>query len=402
MSISESGKHIVQIIELLSERSMCFSFCLNRSDTLILCGMALLYQSLDLKQDSKMMKDNEKLANAVIKMVEEDKAPGSYDFKRVAGLLITVDEPPQQQQQSLPTPPSQSPDTTRAAPPPRMSPLASSVHKMTPTLGRHAGASASETDLLLQQEKLRRMTMPHVPPHARPDMYRARSRPSFESLRQDIPLSRRDHRLSMSQAQAAQAAMIARVSPTPSAAAKQGLDYLSLGTTPSSQPSSPVQARGQQQQLPTSAAQQHHLFNQLHQKGPNVSTAEWEALLGSIDGGQINVYDAIYGGPALSLADTIPTPTTAPAGANGSGWSPDSWDLSGFSLGDFGTNGSATAQSVLSLSEDSLSSGEELTELTDLTQSEMGLSGGSIDDGNLNECGTEGGYLLEGLEGFGL
>ncbi len=93
------------------------------------------------------------------------------------------------------------------------------------------------------------MTMPQLPPQGRPELYRARSRPSFDSLRQDIPLARRDHRLSMSQAQAAQAAMIARVSPTPSATAKQGLDYLSLGTNPShSQPQSPpVQTRGQQQ-----------------------------------------------------------------------------------------------------------------------------------------------------------
>ncbi|KAH8893415.1 hypothetical protein GQ53DRAFT_113780 [Thozetella sp. PMI_491] len=389
IAVGEGSKHIVQIIELLTERSMCFSFCLNKADTLILCGMALLYQSLDLKQDSKLMKDNERLTNTVIKIVEAAKAPGSYDFTRVAGMLITVDQP--SPQQSLPTPPGQSPDTAMAAPPPRMSPQA--AHKMPPSLGRHAKASASETDLLMQQEKLRRMTMPQAPAHARPEFYRARSRPSFDSLRPEIPLARRDHRLSLSQAQAAQAAMIARVSPTPSVAAKQSLDYLSLGTGTSSQPSSPVQARSQP---PMAAQQQHPLFHQLHQKGPSVSTAEWEALLGSIDGGQVNVYDAIYGGPALSLAESMPTPTTAPAsGAHAAGWSPDSWDLSGFSLGDFGTSGVATAQSVLSLSEESLSSGEELTELTELTQSELGLGAGSLDYGN-------GGYLLDGLETYGL
>ncbi len=116
IAVSESSKHTVQIIQLLEERSMCFSFCLNKADTLILCGMALLYQTLDLKQDSKLMKDNEKLTNAVLKIVERARAPGSYDLERVAAMLITLDEPPQQ---SLPTPPSLSPDTSMAAPPQR-------------------------------------------------------------------------------------------------------------------------------------------------------------------------------------------------------------------------------------------------------------------------------------------
>ena len=398
LAVSESSKHIVQIVQLLEERSMCFSFCLNKADTLILCGMALLYQTLVLKQDSKLMKDNERLANAVVKIVERAKAPGSYDFKRVSAMLITLDE----SQQFLPTPPTQSPRTSMPAPPQRMSPPAPGSHKPSPSLGRHASASMSETDLLLQQEKLRRMTIPHLPPQNRPEMYRARSRPSFDSLRQEVPLARRDHRLSMSQAQAAQAAMIARVSPTPSTSGNPNVDYLPLGNNPSqSQPQSPIQTRGQHPQLPGSAAQ-HDLFSQLR-KAPNVTTPEWEALLGSLDGGQLNVYDAIYGGPALGLADHISTPTTATASTTP--WSPDSWDLSGFTLGDFGN--SATAQSVLSLSEDSLSSGEDMPDLGDMTQSELGLGGTGLDYGaglipSAAAIAADGGYLLDGIDAYGL
>ncbi|KAK3325880.1 fungal-specific transcription factor domain-containing protein [Apodospora peruviana] len=400
IALCESSKHIVQIIQLLEERSMSFSFCLNKSDTLILCGMALLYQTLDLKQDSKVLKDNEKLANAVIKIVDNAKAPGAYDFKRVSAMLITVDEPTPQ---SLPTPPRQSPEACMAAPPTHRAspPVAAPAHKIQPTLGRHASASMSETDLLLQQEKLRRMAMPTLPQQQRPELYRARSRSSFDNLRQDQTLERRDHRLSLSQAQAAQAAMIARVS------SKQNLDYLSLSSTPAqSQPSSPIQARSQQQQqqqhhITATQAQQAHLYVQM-QKSASAAATDWEALLGSIDSGPLNIYDTIYGGAGLTMA-TAETPVSASSGG-AAAWSPDSWDLSGFNLGEFGP-GPATAQSVLSLSEESLSSVDDDLGLgvnnLEYTRNSAVATAAAVGLLPINAGGADG-FLLDGLENFGL
>jgi hypothetical protein len=387
LAVSDCSKHIVQVIQLLEERSMSFSFCLNKADLLVLCGMTMLYQTLDLKQDSKLMKDNERLINAVIKLVEKAKAPGSYDLKRVAGMLITLDEPAQV---SLPTPPRQSPDACMAAPPHKTSPSTShaTYNRIPASLGRHSSACVSETDLLMQQEKLRRMAMPPSTQN-RPDMYGVRSRTSLDGGRPEpIPLGRSDHRMSLTQAQAAQAAMIARVSPTPSATAKQNLDYLSLASgSGHSQPPSPVQARVPQHRV-SPIQQNHQLYPQLTQKAPAVSAAEWETLLGSLDGGQINVYDAMYGGPAISLTQT-PVSSTA--------WSPDSFDLSHFNIGD-SSNGPTTSHSTLSLSDESLSSGE------DLTSSELGLSVGSLDYANsllpvTTACTTSDGFILDGLDG---
>ncbi|KAK3327528.1 fungal-specific transcription factor domain-containing protein [Cercophora scortea] len=408
IALGESSKHIIQIVQLLEERNMSFSFCLNKSDTLILCGMALLYQTLELKQDSKLLKDNEKLANVVIKIVEKIKAPGAYDFKRVAGMLITVDEPAPT---SLPTPPRQSPDTCMAAPPSHQAspPAPTPTHSIQPSSSRHSSTSMSETDLLSQQEKLRRMAMPQLSQQQqqqhRVELYSARSRSSFDSPRQEVSIGRREHRLSLSQVQAAQAAMIARVSPTPSATAKQNLDFLSLSSgSGQSQPSSPIQARShhQQQHQQQQQQQQHHaalsqaqLYTQPQKGSSSGSSTNWEALLGSIEGGHLDIYDAIYGGPGMvAMTDT-------PISSSSAAWSPDSWDLSGFNLGDFG-NGAATAQSVLSnLSEDSLSSGDELA------PSEMGLSVGSLQDyhhrNSLMPVVTSGdGFVLDGLENFGL
>jgi hypothetical protein len=357
---------------------MTFSFCLNKTDLLVLCGMSLLYQSLDLKQESKLLKDGERLVNGVIKILNKSKAPGSFHFKRVAGMLMAVDEP------SMPSPPRPNGEVYISATSQRSSPPAVLAKKKVQPhpLGRLSGAAVSETDLLQQQEKLRRMTMP-TNPH-RPELYRSRSRPSFDNMQRDVNSIRRDHRLSVSSA-----GMASRPPQQ-----RQNLDYLSLNNTPvQSQPSSPVQARLHQQAV-SQAQQQAQLYSTapLSQKASGVSTAEWEALLGSMDGGQINVYDAIYGGPALSLTET-PTSTSAV-----SGWSPDSWDLTSFNIGDFGNP--APPQSVLSMSDESLSSGEEVA------PSELGLSVGSIEYRNsmiATSCGSGENYLLDGLDnGFGI
>jgi hypothetical protein len=373
IAVSESSKHIIQIIQLLEERSMSFSFCLNKADTLVLCGMVLLYQTLDLKQDSKMMKDNEKLVNDVIKAADKAKAPGCYDFKRIAGMLVAVDEPTPQ---SLPTPPRHSPDARLAAPATQRT-AANIGHKTQMGFGRHIAASMSETDLLLQQEKLRRMTMPQLQ-HPRGEQLTPRSRGSFDSPRPNVPLSQRDHRLSLTQAHAAQSAML-RLSTSPNPK-QQTIDYLHLDSH--SQPPSPAQARGNPH-LSSTQAQQAQRYSQL-QKGDNVSTAEWEALLGSIDSGQLNLYDAIYGGPGLVQAGT---PTSATTNHTTATWSPDPWDLSGFNLSEFGPGaGADSSHSVVSLSEDGLSSSDDLVSV----ESAMDFRGGMI------PVTTADGFVLDG------
>jgi hypothetical protein len=150
----------------------------------------------------------------------------------------------------------------------------------------------------------------------------------------------------------------------------------------------------QQQQAAAAAAvsqgpQQAQIYaaSQLPQKLAGVSAAEWEAILGSMDGGQLNMYDAIYGGPAMPLAET-PVSTTSNYGE----WSPDSWDLTSFNIGDFGSNPGAP-RSVLSLSDDSLSSGEEVA------PSELGLSVGSAEYRNTiiqATCTNGEDFLLDG------
>ena len=435
IAVGESSKHIVQIVQLLEERNMTFSFCLNKTDMLVLCGIALLYQSLGLSPESKLMKDVERLFGALVDILDRVQGPGIYDLKRVASILISVDQ--HHQHPSYASPARSSPDTSMGAPPPRASPPTQHQHaarkkslynvgpRASPASTAAAAPNMSESDLLSQQEKLRRMTMPSIPASARPELQRSQSRASLDHAatpeqQPTTAAARRDHhhRFSISQIQQS---MMRRV--------RTNLDYLSFNGNggaggnnnqhtsepqPHAQSASPVQSRNAAPPM-TQPNQGYPPSKPLAGGNGGVSIAEWEALLGAMDSGQM--YDAIYGGP--SFGNTLPaetTPTSMPAtnnngnsfggggggggpGSSGGDWSsssPDAWDLSGFSVADLvggvgagtaGAPGQHPAQSVPSISDESLSSGD------DLAGSDLYLSIGSDDFGG-NGGGRAGGPMM--------
>ncbi|KAJ6440525.1 C6 transcription factor FacB [Purpureocillium lavendulum] len=350
LSVADSSKHIVQIVQLLDERSMSFSFCLNKFDLLAVCGTTLLYQVVDLKPDSKMMRDSERLVNAVINILNKAKAPGAMDLSRVARSLVSLDGA---EGRPVAAPPRKG---SMPAPSQRPSPLTRAPSKKSGyALGQLHQAAASEDDLLRQQEKMRRMSMAHAPtPDS--DFYRSRSRQSFDSLSpESATMSHRDYGLPMAQTSiSGHRASVSRAIPN--------LDYLSLNNTPSGTgPSSPGRM-----QTPASMSAEHLLIgSDVTGKASGVSNSEWEALLGSMDGGLNNVYDAIYGGSSLINEASLPP------NLGNQDWSPDTWDLSSFNLADFGATGQGAPQSVPSISDESLSSGEEVA------PSELGLSVGA-------------------------
>lgn len=376
ISLADSSKHIIQIAQLLEERSMSFSFCLNKNEMLTLCGLSLLYQGLDLKQEGKLMQDGQRLVGSVVHFLEKARAPGAADFKRLATSMINLDS----QTKACPT---RSPNSMAAPASSKSTPSPSVARQQIPSqIYRHGSATMSETDLLSQQEKLRRATVPHI---VQRQEYVPHRRTSAESSRSESPMSKRDFRASASQLPTMLRPRSVKHKQPPN------LDYLSLSNTPApSQPQSPIQTRTQQPAYnnPTHVYQNNVYPNA---KTSGVSPSEWEVLLGSLDGGQTNLYDAIYGGPALSLTDN--------SSSNYGDWSPDSqWDITSFAMNDF-TSAPGAARSVLSFSEESLSSGE------DLSASDLGLGGRPQDyvQGLLPGSGASDGYLLEGLDAtFGL
>ncbi|OAA57695.1 C6 transcription factor FacB [Cordyceps fumosorosea ARSEF 2679] len=351
MSIADSSKHIIQISELLEERNLSFSFCLNKGDLLTISALALLYQVVDLKAESKLAQENQRLVNSVVSTVDRLRSPGCVDLRRIAGTLVTVEGA------SLPSPASSlsSPrrDSTSILP--------------TAEQPRRRKSSGDKKQKQLQpqhvptlQDKSRRLTMP-VLASPDPELELARSRGSFDSVQSDR-FARTEDYMCMSQLPTG-----SQHANPPLLATRPNLDYLSLHTTPDngSRSQSPPSAKAlpPQPQLPLDHQAQVHLANmmsntQFSSKAvAGVSNNEWEALLGSMDSGLDNVYNAIYGGATVVHGE--PPAMLAAAGKASSEWSPDSWDLSSFSLGDF--TASEAPQSVLSLSDESLSSGEEVS-----------------------------------------
>ncbi|KAF5615489.1 transcriptional activator acu-15 [Fusarium sp. NRRL 52700] len=380
MSIGASSKHIVQIVQLLEERGMTFSFCLNKTDLLVVCGMALLYHSIDLKQDSKLMRDDERLVNSVIHILDKTEGSGSLDFKRVASTLVKVDESavsPMHTSLEVSMPPA--PVFNRGSPPTGIVTKPKKKSRAAHPIGQLPAAAASESNLIDHQERMRRMTMPCVADQ-RPVFYRARGRQSFDNLQAEVPVLQRGQRMSMSPNPDRKASPLSR-----------NLDFMPFAhSSQSPQPASPQQTRAHSHSGPTNQA--HHMIESSSvaaAKVNGVSTTEWETLLGSLDGGMNNVYDAIYGGQGLVNESAI-------AVSNCGDWPPDNWDLGGFSIAEFGNN-PQPPQSVLSMSDESLSSGEEVG------PSELGLSVESVDYRNhmvAQQHGHEGYMMPDHMETF--
>ncbi|QSZ33069.1 hypothetical protein DSL72_002654 [Monilinia vaccinii-corymbosi] len=344
ISLAESSKHLIQIVQLLEERSMTFSFCLNRNSMLTLCGLSLLYQSLDLKQEGKLMQDNQRLVKIVFKFLEKANAPGAADFKRLASSLIGLDT------QSLDS-------KTRSALVRTVS--AMSAPKVTKTAPDHSvaprkkvhthpykqvNASMSENDILAQQEKLRRATLPNTFTCTSQNQTSS-AQSSYEETRTDTSMIRRENRNSLSQLSSFSMPRYNTSSKTPN------LNYLSLSHTPiSSQPPSPSISRIAHPGLSS------HTPHLMYTKMGNPFSGELGLILGSYDSGQTNIHSAIYGGPAPTFPQTNQTAISNP---NYDDWSVLGWgDLTSPTTQDPSAV-PGPAQSVISCSGESLGSGDE-------------------------------------------
>jgi len=91
IALAQSSKHIIQIIQLLEERRMSFSFCLNKVELLILAGFGLLFQGLNLDHKGKLIQDSQRLLCSVIEILERNVAPGAAEFKKVACAMMSID-----------------------------------------------------------------------------------------------------------------------------------------------------------------------------------------------------------------------------------------------------------------------------------------------------------------------
>lgn len=316
----------MQIQELLDERGLAFSICLNKCELLVLAGFGLLFQNIELDEGGALIRENQRLINTISRILDQTPSLASVEFRHISNALA-ISEVPRQ---------------------PRM-----------PTLSRHSsgGNIANEHEGMNSAQKHIRAIM---------NRFTAPSRPSKDDRRNTLPTLAFNQHFSNSQNSLHSLhsePLTARSEPTlsPNMDAKRfslsppkpsrarphssasrplpNIDYLPLGETD---------------------AENHLNFPHSTNGKQESSATDWEQLLSSLDNGQTNIYDGIYGGPPVdALLDVAPLPA---AGDPSMVWSPDMWNIRPDDIGTQRRSGEAP-RSVLSFSDESLTSGEEFPEL---------------------------------------
>ena len=302
ITMASSCKHMIQIVQLLNERGLSFAFCLNRDEVLVLSGFGLLFQGLNLDQNSKILKDNQKMICGVNELLEKSAAPCTSEFKRVAFSFLPSPPPPTPKEKSEETPKaSQQPPVPRhnsdsavsSAPTPSPTSSTSSTKKQLKAIASRFTANGHSKKPSLDVTDHRRATVPNISLH--PQGVPSQSMPSLQPPTPYNPAS-----MSRSEPARSPVNMFSRPSststrpgatlapPPPHLKPKLrqnhpnlNLDYLSFGENDVNQSQSNTQPV-KSEPAPT----------------------DWEKLIGSLDNGQTNIYDACYGGqPVDALLD---------------------------------------------------------------------------------------------------
>ncbi|KAL2823104.1 fungal-specific transcription factor domain-containing protein [Aspergillus granulosus] len=110
LAIADSSKHIIQILQLLDERRLCLSVAINRRELVSASGLGLLWQSIGLKRDSKLVKESQRVLSAVIEQLESESPAAAAEFSTLARVLVALNSKrtPAAQPQEM-SPPLQKP-----------------------------------------------------------------------------------------------------------------------------------------------------------------------------------------------------------------------------------------------------------------------------------------------------
>ncbi|KAK7719496.1 DNA-binding transcription factor cat8 [Botryosphaeria dothidea] len=306
LAVAGASKAAIQIMQLLEERNLSFALCLNKHDMLVTAGFGLMFQSLDLDQDSKLIKENQKLLAAIVGFLDRSPSSGSVSFRRIVKSTINANA----DQRSI-----------KASPAPNGMQAPQDALRSTQ---KHLKAIASRFSPNRQQQEPthdnRRATLPNLPTaHSNQSGVSINSVRSEPHARSEPTMSPLSHRASLG---GTPSSKIRR----PSAGGSTlNLDYLSFGTE----------------------SQSNTYSMNAHLKSETQSPSDWERLLSGLDNGQTNIYDSIYGGPPVDALGDVP-PLSATSDAN-LAWSPSVWTV--------GPPDQQPPQSVLSFSDESLTSG---------------------------------------------
>ena len=314
LALSDSSKHIIQILQLLDERRLCLSLSINRKELVFSSGLGLLWQTLGLKRDSKLVKETQKLLGTTFQQLELESTPAAAEFASLTKHLVSLDSGKQGSASQSMVAPTQKPTKS----PKRQ--LQSLKSRLTQSMKPESPAPS------------RRNTISGATPPLDPQSLRS---PSWSSL----PPTQHDH-LS-SQFHTERGNSLDYGSDPRMVPASIGYDYpRTMSTSATSDPAAGA-----------------------------ITMADWEYVLSDMDRGYSNIFTGIYGGkecgedpgPFASITaeysrkpneSTLPMPPSSDL----HDLSPESWSGSS---GDLAPNQEPAAQSVLSYSGESLGSTED-------------------------------------------
>lgn len=88
LALSDSSKHVIQILQLLDERRLCVSLSINQRELVLVSGLGLLWQHVGVKRDSKIAQESHKLLCTIVDLLKSDSLPVASEFGMLANALV--------------------------------------------------------------------------------------------------------------------------------------------------------------------------------------------------------------------------------------------------------------------------------------------------------------------------
>jgi hypothetical protein len=89
--LAAAGKHSLQILDLLDERSMNYTFPFSRKELLLTAAFSILWQSIDLDEESKLAKNNQKSLSLSLGMLAGENQTVAAEFQRIASSFVHLE-----------------------------------------------------------------------------------------------------------------------------------------------------------------------------------------------------------------------------------------------------------------------------------------------------------------------
>lgn len=313
--LAAAAKHILQIVDLLDERCMNYTFPINKQDVLLNAGVSILWQCMDLEDDSKIIKDNQKSLSLLMTKLSRENNVACGEFQKVASSFVTVGSPRAGQPRHIPI------DTPAAK---LLSSMPAPISPKQKTAKKQLQAIASRFSTFTKETK-----------NDDPQKRRAASSQSGAAIANVSPCPRTNSTVSLASTQSAPAMQLSTPSPQAMtanrpigpAASVVNLDYFHFDGT-------------------FQALQSHNSSSTMlpPKKQSSPSNGSWEHLATSDFENPTALYNTVE--PNV-LSKCISNPEALD-------WTGDVWNIGGFHA-----ERAPAPQSLLSFSEESLTSGDD-------------------------------------------